>query len=295
MKKLAISCLSILFVSISCDKKEKSKQSNEVTTDSTPVGVIDHHTAKMSLDYVGSYKGITPCADCEGIETTLYLSNESKYVLQTNYLGKKEAVVNEKRGTYSWNEVGNTVILSGIKSGPSQYFVGENYVVQLDMEGNKIAGDLADNYILQKTSDEKELPPPPPPAPVSIKNSRVHPKSVINTLLIKNKWKLVELNGKPIENKNDSKKEMFIQLNNEGRYTAFAGCNSMIGSFELKDEKALIAFTKGASTMMACIDMETEQEFAKMLETVDNYSINGNQMTLNKARMAPLARFEAMK
>jgi heat shock protein HslJ len=41
--------------------------------------------------------------------------------------------------------------------------------------------------------------------------------------------------------------------------------------------------------------METEQEFAKMLEKVDNYSLNGNQMTLNKARMAPLARFEAIK
>jgi heat shock protein HslJ len=128
-----------------------------------------------------------------------------------------------------------------------------------------------------------------------IKDVSYHPKSLQNNSLIKNKWRLVELNGEPIANNNDHKNEMFIQLNNEGRYSAFAGCNNMMGGFELKNEKSLIKFTQGVSTLMACDDMETEQAFAKMLETVDNYSLNGNQMTLNKARMAPLARFEAMK
>lgn len=293
MKNLAISCLSILFVSISCDKKEKSEQSDEVTTDSTKVGVIDHHTAKMSLDYVGSYKGITPCADCEGIETTLYLTDESKYVLQTNYLGKKEAVVNEQRGTYSWNEAGNTVILAGIENGPSQYFVGENNVTQLDRDGNKIAGDLAEKYILQKQSVSEDAPPPPAPSQ-TISNQYKSSKEVVYTIK-DTKWKLVELNGKAIENKNKSSKMPFLQLNADDRYAAYAGCNNMMGGYELKENILRIKFTKGASTMMACPDMETEQEFAKMLETVDNYSIKGNQMTLNKARMAPLARFEAMK
>jgi len=56
-----------------------------------------------------------------------------------------------------------------------------------------------------------------------------------------------------------------------------------------------IKFSKGASTMMACSDIQTEQEFSKVLEMVDNYSLNGKIMTLNKARMAPLAKFEAME
>jgi heat shock protein HslJ len=103
------------------------------------------------------------------------------------------------------------------------------------------------------------------------------------------------LNGKAIENKNKSSKMPFLQLNADNRYAAYAGCNNLMGVYELKENALRIKFTKGASTMMACPDMGTEQEFAKMLETVDNYSIKGNQMTLNKARMAPLARFEAMK
>lgn len=47
--------------------------------------------------------------------------------------------------------------------------------------------------------------------------------------------------------------------------------------------------------MMACPDMQTEQEFSKVLEMEDYYSLNGKIMTLNKARMAPLAKFESME
>ncbi len=88
---------------------------------------------------------------------------------------------------------------------------------------------------------------------------------------------------------------MFLQLNAENRYAAFAGCNNMMGGYELKEDALRIKFTKGASTLMACTDMTIEQEFAEMIEKVDNYSLNGENMSLNKARMAPLARFKAIK
>ncbi|MFN3640898.1 MAG: META domain-containing protein, partial [Flavobacterium sp.] len=65
--------------------------------------------------------------------------------------------------------------------------------------------------------------------------------------------------------------------------------------YELKEDALRIKFSKVASTMMACDDMDTEQEFAKVLETVDNYSLADGKLSLNKARMAPLARFEAIK
>lgn len=293
MKKIAITYSLILFLIISCDKKEKNVNSNEIVPDTTAVVEIDEHNAKNSLDYLGMYQGIVPCADCEGIETTLVLADESSYVLKTKYLGKKDIKKNEQKGTYTWNEVGNTIILAGIENGPAKYFVGENYVVQLDMEGNKIEGDLAEKYILQKQTVSEDAPPPPAPSQ-TISNQYKSSKEVVYTIK-DTKWKLVELNGKAIENKNKSSKMPFLQLNADDRYAAYAGCNNMMGGYELKENALRIKFTKGASTMMACPDMETEQEFAKMLETVDNYSIKGNQMTLNKARMAPLARFEAMK
>jgi heat shock protein HslJ len=69
----------------------------------------------------------------------------------------------------------------------------------------------------------------------------------------------------------------------------------MMGSYKLKEEVSRIEFSKVASTMMACEDMVTEQEFAKVLETVDNYNFDGKTLKLNKARMAPLAEFEIIK
>ena len=40
--------------------------------------------------------------------------------------------------------------------------------------------------------------------------------------------------------------------------------------------------------------MEVEQAFYEALGTADNYSIAGDHLTLNRARMAPLARLEAV-
>jgi len=40
-------------------------------------------------------------------------------------------------------------MLSGIKDGPTRYLVGENRIFQLDKEGNRITGELANRYVLK--------------------------------------------------------------------------------------------------------------------------------------------------
>ena len=106
------------------------------------------------------------------------------------------------------------------------------------------------------------------------------------------KWKLVELNGKPVENTSGNGKEYFISLQQEeSRVSGYSGCNSFFGSYVLKEGNR-VTFSKMGSTMMACPNMATEQELFKVLETVDNYTTDGKTLQLNKARMAPLARFE---
>jgi len=39
--------------------------------------------------------------------------------------------------------------------------------------------------------------------------------------------------------------------------------------------------------------MDVEQAFYEVLSNADNYSLTGDHLTLNRARMAPLARFKA--
>ena len=223
----------------------------------------DGHTSQNALDWQGTYKGVVPCADCEGIATQLSLSADAKYTLKTRYLGKgkNEFVQN---GSFTWSQQGSVITLSGIKKdeAPTQYQVGENRLVQLDLEGNRITGGLVDQYVLAK---------------------------VIQMPIEDKKWKLVELNGQPV--KGTAKTHYLILHSDTQQVEAKAGCNAMFGGYELKNQFQL-SFKQMASTLMACENMEHEAAFSKVLTMADNFSFAGNTMSLNKARMAPLARFE---
>ncbi|HRD57793.1 MAG TPA: META domain-containing protein [Ferruginibacter sp.] len=108
------------------------------------------------------------------------------------------------------------------------------------------------------------------------------------------KWQLIELSGKSIAQTINGKMP-FIQFNNtDNRYTASAGCNGLGGTFTISTN-GRIKFTQGMSTMMACEQMEIENDFKKMLGLADNYTVHENILSLNKARMAPLARFKEVK
>jgi uncharacterized lipoprotein NlpE involved in copper resistance len=137
------------FALISCKESPKSRQTSTEPATTVNSPVPDGHNSSNSLDVEGSYKGTLPCADCEGIETEIMLGKDKSYVKRTVYLGKDGKVI-EETGYYSWNNEGNIITLSGSKDAPNQYFVGENKLIQLDMKGNRITGELADKYVLQK-------------------------------------------------------------------------------------------------------------------------------------------------
>jgi heat shock protein HslJ len=88
----------------------------------------------------------------------------------------------------------------------------------------------------------------------------------------------------------------FLTLSVEGNAVAgFGGCNDFAGTYTLDATASRIRFNNLASTLRACISgMEQEAALHEALNNVDNYSLNGSQLTLNRARMAPLARFEAV-
>jgi uncharacterized lipoprotein NlpE involved in copper resistance len=108
---------------------------------------IDMHNAQISLDYEGTYIGNLPAASDIDMTITIILKNDT-YLMKTEYSGKAD--VFENKGSYTWNEGGDIITLHGISDAPNQYFVGENTLTQLDMDGSFITGKLADQYILQK-------------------------------------------------------------------------------------------------------------------------------------------------
>ena len=110
-------------------------------------------------------------------------------------------------------------------------------------------------------------------------------------------WKLIEINGKPVELNETFAREPYIKLREDSmQVIGHGGCNQLSGTYEIDREIQRIRFSQMVSTMMACINMEIEGQLKKVLEMTDNYSISddGRYLSLNRARMSPLARFEVI-
>jgi len=149
MKKILLVIAAAAFMASCGGNSQKTQDNTSINqlSDST-AKVADEHNAKNSLDYKGTYKGEIPAADAPGIIISITLT-DSTYVKTMKYIGKGDKTFEDK-GKYSWNGEGNTINLHGLKDESDKYFVGENTLTMLDMDGNKITGDLADKYILRK-------------------------------------------------------------------------------------------------------------------------------------------------
>lgn len=111
---------------------------------------VDMHNAENALDYAGVYKGTIPAADCPGIEVTLTLKADGTYTEHDKYLERDSEFDDE--GGYS--VVGNLLTLTPASGeGVTYYKVGENKLFRLDADKQPIAGELADQYTLTKTTE----------------------------------------------------------------------------------------------------------------------------------------------
>lgn len=105
------------------------------------------------------------------------------------------------------------------------------------------------------------------------------------------RWLLVEAMGQPYAPADDGNAAFILFDSDASRVTGNGSCNNFFGEYVL-DAGQRIRFGKLGATMMACADMTTEQSVMEALRRVDNYAVSGDQLSLNRARMAPLLRFK---
>ena len=147
MKKFRILFLSAFIVTALLSCKDNTRQEEQAKEPETENAVKDDsHNSQNSLDWAGLYEGTLPCADCEGIKTTIEINKDNTFTIKEDYLGKGNF---EEKGTISWDDAGGVITMSDSKR---KYKVGENVLFALDQEGNVITGELADNYLLKKTN-----------------------------------------------------------------------------------------------------------------------------------------------
>lgn len=188
--------------------------------------------------------------------------------LPENILDRGDKIFKEN-GKFEWNEAGSAITLSNEEeASETKYQVGENNLTMLNANGERVNGELSKMYVLRKAGFDQE---------------------------IKEKyWKLMELRGKKIPAPENGRREPhFILKANENRVVGNGGCNSIMGSYNLEDGNK-IKFSKMASNMMACMEITYENEFLKVFEEVDSYSIKGDTLLLKSADMASLAKFTSV-
>ena len=249
-----------LFSGCQTTQKSLAEPNNQVDTG---------HNSRNSLDWDGIYSGIMPCADCEGIKTDIELNKDLTFRLARKYLGRSNELY-LFNGSFSWNEGGSTITLKMDNGSEEhhQYQVGENQLVKLDVNGKRIQSDFADLYMLRKAGMDPGV------------TDRY--------------WKLIELGGRDLDAAIHMQQEAHLILHStEHRITGNGGCNQFSGSFKL-GEGNRISFSQMISTRMACPDMEVENQLMEVFESADSYSISKDTLSLNRARMAPLARFVAV-
>ncbi len=105
----------------------------------------DIHTAQNSLDYIGTYTGTFPAADCPGINVELVLNKDYSYTQSMDYIDRNTKFTEKGKFTVEGN------ILTLMSNDMNQYYkVGENKLTRLDSDKQPVTGPMADMYILKK-------------------------------------------------------------------------------------------------------------------------------------------------
>ena len=91
-----------------------------------------------------SWRGVLPCADCEGIETSLFLEKDGTWVMNQHYQGAKAPSTFASYGT--WARTADKLVLTDT-AGEKRYFRAKGEGLEmLDMQGNPIVSQF--NYTL---------------------------------------------------------------------------------------------------------------------------------------------------
>lgn len=231
----------------------------------TATGYIDlDHSSMNALDWAGSYEGILPCADCEGIKTVLTLHDNLKYQLQTEYLGK-EPLQYQENGHFVWSDDGSSIrLLSEDGSATERQFqIGENRIWQLDLQGQRITGSLEQYYQLDRVSAAGS------PAPA----------------LTAGEWKLIELMGEPVAPESG----IYLRFNHDMSVHGFTGCNQLAGSYQTEANQ--LSFGEMITTHKACLNGVPESTLLEALQNADSYRIEASQLILSRSGFPALARF----
>ncbi|WP_065237192.1 copper resistance protein NlpE [Gallibacterium genomosp. 3] len=105
-------------------------------------------TTPQANPVAGKYLGTLPCADCDGIKTTLFLNPDKSFNLKSEYLGKPDAVFTEN-GIYTIEN--QLITLKASADGEKHYYkITDQGLAVSDQQGHINTDENSKDYLLKK-------------------------------------------------------------------------------------------------------------------------------------------------
>lgn len=151
MKKVILLLLMIPLL-IACVEKGNTSEASKVSEDSVPVlesvkKITSAHTSENSLNWAGTYSGVLPCKDCDGIDVTLSLNKDNTFQQKLRFINSSEETNKILEGNFSWSAKGDIIKLEGVKDF-SEYKVGELFLLPLNKKGKELKPVRGNNFRL---------------------------------------------------------------------------------------------------------------------------------------------------
>ncbi|KMQ70294.1 copper resistance protein NlpE N-terminal domain-containing protein [Chryseobacterium koreense] len=140
MKQLQL-ILAVLLLTSTSLFAQKSRTNNGYSNH-PPKGMRD-------FDWQNIYSGVTKCANCAGLKTTLELKKGNKYILTIKAINTEDEPF-VKKGTFKWK--GDVIHLEGLESERTahMYKISDTEAKQLYFWDNKIHGEDWTEYTLTR-------------------------------------------------------------------------------------------------------------------------------------------------
>ena len=107
-------------------------------------------------------------------------------------------------------------------------------------------------------------------------------------------WKLVEVDGQPVEVTGQMREPYIVLDGQDGRFHGSGGVNRLLGGYSTDGDT--VTFSQVASTMMAGLPeaMQQEQQIVGALERVRGFHIAGDWLTLVDGSSQPVLNAVAL-
>lgn len=105
--------------------------------------------AQKEATWMGTYRGVLPCINCEGLEAIVTLKEDTTFLLKINFLGS-DVTIPDTTGRVIWNEPNKLFSLDIASYLSSHFEIAGDTLFNLDLDSKRVTGADAHKFIFKR-------------------------------------------------------------------------------------------------------------------------------------------------